>query len=98
MIMHRPEGDIVVEAGEAHYVGPGHTGEVRLPGTEVIECSPADEDYQTMAIVARNLAAAGASNEPDSALASADGSCYACCSEMFGRRRSSHPDSSDPRR
>jgi hypothetical protein len=58
MIMHRPEGDIVAEAGEAYYVGPGHTGEVGLPGTEVIEFSPASEYDQTMAVVAKNLEAA----------------------------------------
>jgi hypothetical protein len=59
MIMHRPEGDIVAEAGEAYYVGPGHTGEVGLPGTEVIEFSPAAEYEQTMAVLAKNLEAAG---------------------------------------
>jgi hypothetical protein len=43
MIMHRPEGDVVADAGEAYYIGPGHTGEVGLPNTEVVEFSPADE-------------------------------------------------------
>ena len=59
MIMHRPEGDVVAEAGEAYYVGPGHTGEVGLPGTEVIEFSPTAEYEQTMAVVAKNLEAMG---------------------------------------
>lgn len=58
MIMHRREGDIVAEAGDAYYVGPGHTGEVGLPGTEVIEFSPAAEYDQTMAVVAKNMEAA----------------------------------------
>lgn len=58
MIMHRPEGDVVAEAGEAYYVGPGHTGEVGLPGTEVIEFSPTAEYEETMAVVAKNLEAA----------------------------------------
>jgi hypothetical protein len=58
MIMHRPEGDIVAEEGEAYYVGPGHTGEVGLAGTEVVEFSPAAEYEQTMAVVAKNLQAA----------------------------------------
>ena len=58
MILHRPEGDIVADAGEAYYVGPGHTGEVGLAGTEVIEFSPADEYDQTLAVVSKNLAAA----------------------------------------
>lgn len=60
MIMHRPEGDIVAEAGEAYYVGPGHTGEVGLPGTEVIEFSPTAEYEQTMVVVAKNVEAASA--------------------------------------
>jgi hypothetical protein len=55
MIFHRPEGDLVAEEGEAYYVGPGHTGEIGLPGTEVIEFSPAAEYDQTMAVVAKNL-------------------------------------------
>jgi hypothetical protein len=59
MIMHRPEGDIVAEEGEAYYVGPGHTGEVGLPGTQVIEFSPAAEYDETMAVLAKNLEAAG---------------------------------------
>jgi len=59
MIMHRPEGDVVAEAGEAYYVGPGHTGEVGLPGTEVIEFSPTAEYEQTMAIITKNMEAMG---------------------------------------
>jgi hypothetical protein len=55
MVFHRPEGDETIEAGEAYYVGPGHTGEIGLPGTEVVEFSPSDEYAQTMEVVARNL-------------------------------------------
>ena len=58
MIMHRPEGDIVAEAGDAYYVGPGHTGEAALPGTHVVEFSPTVEYDRTMAVVAKNIAAA----------------------------------------
>lgn len=58
MIMHRPEGDVVVEEGEAYYVAPGHTGESGLPGTQVIEFSPTGEYEQTMAVVAKNIQAA----------------------------------------
>ncbi len=58
MVLHRPEGDVVVEAGEAYYVGPGHTGEVGLPATRVIEFSPTAEYEQTMAVVAKNIQAA----------------------------------------
>ena len=50
--------DKVAEAGEAYYVGPGHTGEVGLPGTEVIEFSPTSEYNETMAVMAKNLEAA----------------------------------------
>jgi hypothetical protein len=60
MIFHRPEGDLVADEGEAYYVGPGHTAEIGLPGTEVIEFSPAAEYDQTMAVVAKNLESAGA--------------------------------------
>jgi len=57
LIMHRPEGDIVAEAGDAYYVGPGHTGESGLPGTRVVEFSPTAEYEQTMAVLAKNLEA-----------------------------------------
>ena len=53
------EGDEAFEEGDAYYVGPGHTGEVGLPGTEVVEFSPSDEYTQTMAVVAKNLQAMG---------------------------------------
>lgn len=55
MILHRPEGDVVAEAGEAYYVAPGHTGESGLPGTKVVEFSPTGEYEQTMAVVAKNM-------------------------------------------
>jgi hypothetical protein len=55
MIMHRPEGDVVAEAGQAYYVGPGHTGEAALPGTEILEVSPTAEYAATMAVVEKNL-------------------------------------------
>lgn len=55
MILHRPEGDIEVDVGEAYYVGPGHTGESGLPNTKVVEFSPTAEYEQTMAVVAKNL-------------------------------------------
>ncbi len=58
LILHRPEGDLVVEAGEAYYVAPGHTGESGLPDTQIIEFSPTEEAEQTMAVVAKNIQAA----------------------------------------
>lgn len=59
MIMHRPEGDLVIEEGEAYYVAPGHTGESGLPGTKVIEFSPTAEYQETMKVVAKNMEAMG---------------------------------------
>jgi hypothetical protein len=59
MIFHTPDGDTAFDEGEAYYAGPGHSGEIGLPGTEVIEFSPADEYAQTMAVVAKNLASMG---------------------------------------
>jgi hypothetical protein len=59
MIFHRPEGDMAFEEGEAYFVGPGHTAEVGLPGTEVVEFSPSDELAQTLAVVAKNLQESG---------------------------------------
>jgi hypothetical protein len=59
MIFHRPEGDEVFEKGDAYYVGPGHTGEVGLAGTQVVEFSPSDEYARTMAVVAKNLQGLG---------------------------------------
>ncbi|WP_426998449.1 hypothetical protein [Pseudarthrobacter sp. N5] len=54
LILHRPDGDEVVEVGEAYYTAPGHTGEVG-PGTELVEFSPSDEYARTMAVVSQNL-------------------------------------------
>jgi hypothetical protein len=48
------DGDIIVEAGEAYYVAPGH-----LPflyaGTEVIEFSPTKELKATLAVIEKNM-------------------------------------------
>lgn len=46
-------------AGDAYYVAPGHLPLVAA-GTSVIEFSPTDAFGGTMAVVARNLAAAAA--------------------------------------
>lgn len=54
LTMHRPEGDEVIEAGEAYYTGPGHTGEA-APGTEVVEFSPTEEYARTMEVVGKNI-------------------------------------------
>ena len=46
----------VFEAGDAYYVGPGHTP-VLSAGTEVVEFSPTQELGRTMEVVTRNMAA-----------------------------------------
>lgn len=58
LILHRAEGEISVDAGQAYYVAPGHTGESGLPGTRVVEFSPTEEYEKTMAVVAKNMEAA----------------------------------------
>ena len=49
------DGEEVFEAGDAYYVGPGHTP-VLSAGTEVIEFSPTDELGRTMEVVTTNMA------------------------------------------
>ena len=51
-------GEETFEAGDAYYVGPGHTP-VLYAGTEVIEFSPTPELEATLAVVEKNMAAAG---------------------------------------
>lgn len=53
------DGEEVFEAGDAYYVGPGHTP-VLYAGTEVVEFSPTDKLAETMEVVERNMEAAGA--------------------------------------
>ena len=47
-------GEEVFEAGDAYYVGPGHTP-VLYAGTEVVEFSPTDELGRTMEVVTKNM-------------------------------------------
>ena len=42
------------EAGDAYYVGPGHTP-ILYAGTEVVEFSPTEELGQTMEVVTKNM-------------------------------------------
>ena len=44
----------VFEAGDAYYVGPGHTP-VLYAGTEVVEFSPTEELGRTMEVVTKNM-------------------------------------------
>jgi hypothetical protein len=46
------------EAGEAYYVGPGHTP-VHYAGTEIVEFSPTEILSETIPVVLRNLDADG---------------------------------------
>lgn len=53
------DGEIVVRAGDAYYIPPGHLPLTRDEAVEVVEFSPTDELARTAAVVGRNLAAAG---------------------------------------
>jgi hypothetical protein len=44
------------EAGDAYYIGPGHSP-IMEAGTEIVEFSPKDEYRKTMEVAERNLAA-----------------------------------------
>ena len=44
----------VFEAGDAYYVGPGHTP-ILYAGTEVVEFSPTEELARTMEVVGANM-------------------------------------------
>ncbi len=59
LVLHRPEGDVTVDAGEAYYVAPGHTAEIGRPNTRLVEFSPTQELNATMEVVGRNLAELG---------------------------------------
>jgi len=48
------EGEELVHAGEAYYVGPGHTP-VLYAGTQVVEFSPTEELGRTMEVVTKNM-------------------------------------------
>ena len=42
------------EAGDAYFVGPGHTP-ILFAGTEVVEFSPTEELGRTMEVVTKNM-------------------------------------------
>jgi hypothetical protein len=54
-------GEEVFGAGDAYYVGPGHTP-VLYAGTEVVEFSPTHELTQTLEVVGKNMEAMEASS------------------------------------
>ena len=51
-----PVGEEVFEAGDAYYVGPGHTP-VLYAGTETVEFSPTEEFQRTLDVIAKNSGA-----------------------------------------
>ena len=53
-----PDGDTVVEAGEAYYIPPGHIPYL-YAGTEVIEFSPTEQLHETLAVIEKNMGEAG---------------------------------------
>ena len=53
-----PDGETVIEAGEAYYIPPGHLPYL-YAGTEVIEFSPTKQLGETLEVVEKNMAAAG---------------------------------------
>jgi hypothetical protein len=53
------DGEEVFEAGDAYYVGPGHTP-ILYAGTEVIEFSPTEALGRTMEVVGKNIEQMGA--------------------------------------
>jgi|SRR5690606_38817892 len=53
------EGEENFEAGDAYYVGPGHTP-VLYDGTELVEFSPTAELRRTLEVVSRNMESATA--------------------------------------
>ena len=52
------DGEETFEAGDAYYVGPGHTP-VLYAGREVIEFSPTEELLHTLDVVTRSMEASG---------------------------------------
>ncbi len=46
------------EAGDAYYVGPGHTPSI-YDGTQVVEFSPTEEFAKTVGVVMKNVEAMG---------------------------------------
>lgn len=48
------DGEMIIEAGEAYYVPPGHLPYL-YAGTEVIEFSPTKELRETLAVIEKNM-------------------------------------------
>lgn len=59
VVFHTASGDEEFTAGDAYFVGPGHTPSI-FAGTTLVEFSPTDRLRQTLEVVTKNLEAAGA--------------------------------------
>jgi len=59
LVMRYADRDETFTAGDAYYVGPGHTP-ILYAGTEVVEFSPTEDLQRTQAIVMENARALGA--------------------------------------
>ena len=49
------DGETIVQAGEAYYVGPGHLPYL-YAGTKVVEFSPTKQLQETLAVIEKNMA------------------------------------------
>jgi len=59
IVFRYSDRDEVFKAGDAYYGAPGHLP-LMFAGTELIEFSPTEALNETMAVIEKNLAAAGA--------------------------------------
>ena len=59
VVFHTADGDEEFAAGDAYFVGPGHTPSISA-GTSLVEFSPTDRLQQTLEVVERNMEAQGA--------------------------------------
>jgi hypothetical protein len=57
LVFHTATGDEEFVAGDAYFVGPGHTP-VIFEGTSLVEFSPTERLNQTMEVVTKNVEAA----------------------------------------
>jgi hypothetical protein len=55
LVYHTADGDETFTAGDAYYVGPGHTPEL-FAGTEVVEFHPTEELAKTVEVIEKNMA------------------------------------------
>jgi hypothetical protein len=55
MTFRYPDGEEVVEAGDAFYAPPGHVPIRHEPGTETVMFSPAEQLKATEALITKNM-------------------------------------------